>query len=159
MSHSRHSGHHLADAAVSAAVPHVVFSSVGGAERDSRVPHFESKRRVEEYLEKSGLRATVVRPEAFMDNFADMGPSVENGEIVLSWPLPDHIRLQLVSGDADFRARLSRRQSRGPARQRVLPAESCRFARAGARGPGIRLGTATAGPVGKCAGARGALRK
>jgi hypothetical protein len=49
----------LADAAVVAAVPHVVFSSVGGAERDSGVPHFESKRRVEEHLEKSGLRGTV----------------------------------------------------------------------------------------------------
>lgn len=87
----------LVDAAVSAAVPHVVFSSVGGAERDSGVPHFESKRRVEQHLEKSGLRATVVRPVAFMDNFTVMGPSVENGEIVLRWLLPDHIRLQLVS--------------------------------------------------------------
>jgi uncharacterized protein YbjT (DUF2867 family) len=87
----------LADAAVSAAVPHVVFSSVGGAERDSGVPHFESKRRVEEHLEKSGLRVTVVRPVAFMDNFTGMGPSVENGELVLRWPLPDDIRLQLVS--------------------------------------------------------------
>lgn len=87
----------LADAAVSAAVPHVVFSSVGGAERDSGVPHFESKRRVEEHLEKSGLRTTVVRPVAFMDNFAAMGPSVENGELVLRWPLPDRIPLQLVA--------------------------------------------------------------
>jgi uncharacterized protein YbjT (DUF2867 family) len=87
----------LADAAVMAAVPHVVFSSVGGAERNSGVPHFESKRRVEEHLEKSGLRVTVVRPVAFMDNFTGMGPSVENGELVLRWPLPDDIRLQLVS--------------------------------------------------------------
>jgi uncharacterized protein YbjT (DUF2867 family) len=87
----------LVDAAVKAAVPHVVFSSVGGAERDSGVPHFESKRRVEEHLQQSGLRATLVRPVAFMDNFTFMGPSVENGEIVLRMPLPDHIRLQLVA--------------------------------------------------------------
>jgi uncharacterized protein YbjT (DUF2867 family) len=32
-----------------------------------------------------------------MDNFTFMGPSVENGEIVLRMPLPDHIRLQLVA--------------------------------------------------------------
>jgi uncharacterized protein YbjT (DUF2867 family) len=87
----------LVDAAVAAAVPYVVFSSVGGAERDSGVPHFESKRRVEEHLEQSGLRTTLVRPVAFMDNFAFMGPSVENGEIVLRMPLPDHIRLQLIA--------------------------------------------------------------
>jgi uncharacterized protein YbjT (DUF2867 family) len=87
----------LLDAAVKAAVPYVVFSSVGGAERDSGIPHFESKRRVEEHLQESGLRATVVRPVAFMDNFTFMGPSVENGEIVLRMPLPDHIPLQLVA--------------------------------------------------------------
>jgi uncharacterized protein YbjT (DUF2867 family) len=87
----------LVDAAVAAAVPHVVFSSVGGAERDSGVPPFESKRRVEEHLQQSGLRATTVRPVAFMDNFAFMGPSVENGEIVLRMPLPDDIRLQLIA--------------------------------------------------------------
>jgi uncharacterized protein YbjT (DUF2867 family) len=87
----------LADAAAAAAVPHVVFSSVGGAERDSGVPHFESKRRVEEHLQQSGLRATLVRPVAFMDNFTFMGPTIEDGEIVLRMPLPDHIRLQLVA--------------------------------------------------------------
>jgi uncharacterized protein YbjT (DUF2867 family) len=87
----------LVDAAVAAAVPHVVFSSVGGAERDSGIPHFESKRRVEEHLQQSGLRATFVRPVAFMDNFTFMGPTVENSEIVLRMPLPDHIPLQLVA--------------------------------------------------------------
>jgi uncharacterized protein YbjT (DUF2867 family) len=87
----------LVDAAVKAAVPHVVFSSVGGAERDSGVPHFASKRRVEEHLQQSGLRATTVRPVAFMDNFTFMGPSVEDGEIVLRMPLPDHIPLQLIA--------------------------------------------------------------
>ncbi|MFC9689343.1 NmrA/HSCARG family protein [Kribbella sp. NPDC056951] len=87
----------LVDAAVTASTPYVVFSSVGGAERDSGVPHFESKRRVEEYLEKSGLPATILRPVAFMDNFAVMGPTVENGELVLRWPLPDHIPLQLIA--------------------------------------------------------------
>jgi uncharacterized protein YbjT (DUF2867 family) len=87
----------LVDAAVTAAVPHVVFSSVGGAERDSGIPHFESKRRVEEYLQQSGLRATIVRPVAFMENFSFLAPSVEQGEIVLRIPLPDGIPLQLVA--------------------------------------------------------------
>jgi uncharacterized protein YbjT (DUF2867 family) len=87
----------LADAAIAAVVPHVVYSSVGGAERDTGIPHFDSKRRVEEHLERSGLRATFVRPVAFMDNFAGSGPTVEDGELVLRWPLPDGVPLQLVS--------------------------------------------------------------
>ncbi|MEV6636437.1 NmrA/HSCARG family protein [Actinoplanes sp. NPDC051470] len=87
----------LVDAAVAAAVPHVVFSSVGGAERDSGIPHFESKRRVEQHLDQSGLRATYVRPVAFMENFVSRGLTVENGEIVLRLPLPDHIPLQLIA--------------------------------------------------------------
>ncbi|MCZ2804945.1 NmrA family NAD(P)-binding protein [Modestobacter sp. VKM Ac-2983] len=43
-------GRALADAAAEAAVGHLVYSSVGGAERETGVPHFESKRRVEEHI-------------------------------------------------------------------------------------------------------------
>ncbi|WP_328690514.1 NmrA family NAD(P)-binding protein [Streptomyces phaeochromogenes] len=87
----------LIEAAVAAAVPNVVFSSVGGADRDSGVPIFESKRHLEERLEKSGLRATLVRPVVYMDHLPSLGPSVEDGEVVLRMPLPDHIPLQLIS--------------------------------------------------------------
>ncbi|MFF5009873.1 NmrA family NAD(P)-binding protein [Streptomyces phaeochromogenes] len=87
----------LIEAAVAAAVPNVVFSSVGGADRDSGVPIFESKRHLEERLEKSGLRATLVRPVVYMDHLPSLGPSVEDGEVVLRMPLPDHIPLQLIA--------------------------------------------------------------
>lgn len=88
----------LVDAAVAARVPHVVFNSVTGADRETGVTHFESKRRVEEYLMRSGLRATMVRPVAFMENFADQAaPSVEDGEIVLRMPLPADVALKLVA--------------------------------------------------------------
>ncbi|MFI0822756.1 NmrA/HSCARG family protein [Streptomyces sp. NPDC021098] len=87
----------LIDAAAAAAVPNVVFSSVGGADRDSGVPLFESKRYLEERLEKSGLRATLVRPVVYMDHLPFLGPSVEDGEVVLRMPLPDHIPLQLIA--------------------------------------------------------------
>ena len=40
-------GQVIADAAVRAGVPRAVYSSVGGAERSSGVPHFECKRRPE----------------------------------------------------------------------------------------------------------------
>lgn len=87
----------LADAAAEAGVRHVVFSSVGGAERQSGVPHFESKRRVEEHLAGLGISVTTIRPVLFMDNFMFMGPSLENGEIVVRLPLPDGIPLQMIA--------------------------------------------------------------
>jgi len=90
-------GVEFADAAAAAQVPHVVFSSVGGAERNSGVPHFESKRRIEEYVQTRGLSATIVRPVFFMDNFASMAPTVEGNELVLRLPVPDGIKLQMVA--------------------------------------------------------------
>lgn len=88
----------LVDAAVEAGVPHVVFNSVFGAERESGVPHHDSKHWIEEHLRKSGLRATMVRATAFMENFASvMAPSLEHGEIVLRLPLPEDVALKMIS--------------------------------------------------------------
>ena len=88
----------LVDAAAAARVPHVVFNSVFGADRETGVPHHDSKHRIEEYLKLSGLRATMVRPAAFMENFATvMAPSLEDGTIVLRLPLPNDIALKMIS--------------------------------------------------------------
>jgi uncharacterized protein YbjT (DUF2867 family) len=87
----------LVDAAVAARVPNVVFNSVSGAEHDSGVAHFESKGRVEEHLRRSGLRATVIRPTVFMESFAHLPPTVEDGELVLRMPLPADVGLKMVA--------------------------------------------------------------
>ncbi|MEU0302603.1 NmrA/HSCARG family protein [Streptomyces sp. NPDC006175] len=88
----------LVDAAAVARVPHVVFNSVFGADRETGVPHHDSKHRIEEYLKLSGLRVTMVRPTAFMENFATvLAPSLEDGTIVLRMPLPDDIALKMIS--------------------------------------------------------------
>jgi uncharacterized protein YbjT (DUF2867 family) len=84
----------LADAAVAARVPHVVFHSVLGADRVSGVPHHDSKRAIEEHLRTSGLRTTMVRPAPFMEV---MAPSVEHGEIVLRLPLPEDVAVKLIA--------------------------------------------------------------
>ncbi len=48
-------GKFLADAAQKAQVQHFVYSSVGGAERESGIPHFESKWQVEKHIRAIGL--------------------------------------------------------------------------------------------------------
>ena len=56
-----------ADAAKAAGV-HLVFNSVGSANRRTGVPHFDSKYEVEEHITKIGVRATVLAPVYFMEN-------------------------------------------------------------------------------------------
>jgi uncharacterized protein YbjT (DUF2867 family) len=88
----------IGDAARAAGVSRIVYSSVGGAERHTGIPHFESKRRVEEHLDGLGLRTTFVRPAFFMENFAAFfRPSVEDGQLVVRLPLPAGVPLQMVA--------------------------------------------------------------
>ncbi|MCE7081123.1 NmrA/HSCARG family protein [Streptomyces sp. ST2-7A] len=87
----------VAEAAADAGVPHVVYTSVGGADRDSGVPHFESKRAVERRLETLGVPTTVLRPTFFMDNFATHGPVPEGDSLVLRLALRPSTRVQLIA--------------------------------------------------------------
>jgi uncharacterized protein YbjT (DUF2867 family) len=87
----------IADAAAHAQVKHLVFSSVGGAERESGVPHFESKRRAEKHIESLDIHHTFLRPVFFMDNLAGFSTSVEEGQVVVRMAMPVDIPLQVVS--------------------------------------------------------------
>jgi uncharacterized protein YbjT (DUF2867 family) len=67
-------GKALADAAQKAEIEHFVYSSVGGAERRTGVPHFESKWRIEEHIRATKLPWTILRPVMFMDFFRQPAP-------------------------------------------------------------------------------------
>lgn len=87
----------LAEAAHTAQVQHFVYSSVGGAERESGIPHFESKWQVEKHIRALGLPATILRPVFFMDNFASYfgTPIKQHNTLIL--PLHPNTRLQLIA--------------------------------------------------------------
>jgi len=57
-----------AAAAAKAAGVHLVFTSVGSANRQTGIPHFDSKYEVEKHIAKVGVRATILAPVAFMEN-------------------------------------------------------------------------------------------
>ena len=81
-------GKNVADAAKKAGVKHFVYSSVGGAERNTGIPHWESKWEVEKHIRSLGLPATVIRPTAFMEMYY-----VDQVEIgILKGKLADPIR-------------------------------------------------------------------
>ncbi len=54
--------------AAKAAGVHLVFNSVGSANRKTGIPHFESKFAVEEHIARIGVRATILAPVYFMEN-------------------------------------------------------------------------------------------
>jgi uncharacterized protein YbjT (DUF2867 family) len=56
-----------ADAAKAAGV-RLVFTSVGSTNRQTGVPHFDSKYEIEKHIAKIGVRATILAPVAFMEN-------------------------------------------------------------------------------------------
>ncbi|MFI9381605.1 NmrA family NAD(P)-binding protein [Kutzneria sp. NPDC052558] len=58
------------DAAVRAGVGHIVYTSATNADRDTGIPHFDSKRVVERHLAAVTDAWTVIAPAAFMDNIA-----------------------------------------------------------------------------------------
>jgi uncharacterized protein YbjT (DUF2867 family) len=57
----------VADAA-KAAGAYLVYTSVGSADKKTGIPHFDSKRVVEEHITKIGVRASIVAPVYFMEN-------------------------------------------------------------------------------------------
>ena len=91
-------GRTFAEAARDAGVAHFVYSSVGGANRDSGVPHFESKWAIEGHIRSLGLNATILRPVFFMENWEDrLKDLIETGE--LPQPLNPETRLQQIAVD------------------------------------------------------------
>lgn len=92
-------GKAVADAAKAAGIQHFVYSSVGSAERNTGIPHFDSKFQIEEYIRASGLPYTILRPVFFLYNYNMMRPMVENG--TLPQPLSPDTKLQQLS-EADY---------------------------------------------------------
>jgi len=87
----------LIDAARKAQVQHFVYSSVGSADQNTGIPHFESKARIEEHLRQSGLPFTILRPVFFMENWLAMRSMIDQG--VLALPLQPETRLQMIAVD------------------------------------------------------------
>ncbi|KAF0215557.1 MAG: NmrA family [Geobacteraceae bacterium] len=63
-------GKRLAELARKKGVSHFVYSSVGSAHRNTGIPHFDNKWRIEEKVRALGFPSwTILRPAFFMENF------------------------------------------------------------------------------------------
>ncbi len=81
--------------AAKAAGVHLVFTSVGSANRQTGVPHFDSKYEVEKYIAKIGVRATILAPVFFMENLYFGKEQLAKG--IYAAPLPATRRLARIA--------------------------------------------------------------
>lgn len=88
----------LADIAAKTGIRHLVYSSVASAQRNTGIPHFETKWQIEGHIRKLALPYTILRPVFFMENwFTYTGEAVKSG--VLPQPLSPGTRLQQIALD------------------------------------------------------------
>ncbi|MER6976737.1 NmrA/HSCARG family protein [Streptomyces carpinensis] len=76
-------------------VPHLVFSSVAGADQHTGVPHFDSKARIEAELVSGDVPHTILGPTYFFDNALGGTERILSG--VLDLPLPPDRPLQQLA--------------------------------------------------------------
>src|SRR5450755_3075376 len=86
-----------ADAA-KAAGAHLVFTSVNSANRQTGVPHFDSKYEVEKHIAKIGVRATILAPAFFMENLHFGKEQLAHGIYALALP-PTRTLAQVAVAD------------------------------------------------------------
>jgi uncharacterized protein YbjT (DUF2867 family) len=103
-------GKRLATLAREAGVEHYVYTSVGSADKQTGVPHFDNKWRIEETVR--GLRFpshVILRPVFFMENLR--APFSLQGSR-LAWALAPDTKLQMIAVDTS--AGLARAHSSTP---------------------------------------------
>lgn len=79
-------GKSFAKAARQAGVQHFVYSSVGSAHRETGIPHFDNKSRVEKTVRALGFPSHVIlRPVFFMENFLSpwFKPGIDGGKLMV----------------------------------------------------------------------------
>jgi uncharacterized protein YbjT (DUF2867 family) len=95
-----------ADAAKAAGVEHLVYSSVADADKDTGIPHFDSKREVEKHIEGLGIPYTIVAPVYFMDNLLAPWtlPQLKEGRFPMALPSSRPLQQIALSDIASFTA-------------------------------------------------------
>lgn len=89
-------GKTLADAARRSGATHFVYTSVGAADRNTGIPHFETKFQVEQYIRGLGFPyLTILRPVYFMENWLWQKQAIDGG--TLASPLKPETKLEQIA--------------------------------------------------------------
>src|SRR6266568_3649459 len=89
-------GKMMTDIAKEKKVAHLVYSSVASADKNTGIPHFESKYKVEQHIQNLGIPYTIIGPTFFMENLLTyLKPGLEQGQLAL--PLSPSTILQHIA--------------------------------------------------------------
>jgi len=104
-------GKSLLDALQAAGVGHIVFSTVGSADKATGVAHFDGKYEIEKHLASLDTPSTVMGPVYFMENLLSPWGQPKLGEGVYAAGMPGERKLQQVAvkNIGDFAAALIER--------------------------------------------------
>ena len=103
----------LADAAKSSGVGHLVYSSVASADLDTGIPHFESKYKIEQYIQTLDIPYTISAPVFFMENVISPWyiDALKAGKIMQAMPAARPLQQISVKNIGDFAASLIERRN------------------------------------------------
>jgi uncharacterized protein YbjT (DUF2867 family) len=88
----------FAETAKAKGIGHFVYSSVGSADRNTGIPHFDNKWRIEQRIRELAFPSyTILRPAFFMDNFVSpwFKPGIMEGKLSLA--LQPETVLQMIA--------------------------------------------------------------
>ena len=98
-------GKMMADIAKEKNVKHLVYSSVANADRNTGIPHFESKYKVEQHIQNLGIPYTIIGPTFFMENLLTyLKPGLEQGQLALPLSPSSILQQSAVQNIAEFSA-------------------------------------------------------
>jgi uncharacterized protein YbjT (DUF2867 family) len=95
-------GKSMADIAKENNIEHLVYSSVANADKNTGIPHFESKYKVEQHIKNLGLPYTIIGPTFFMENL--LGPGLEQGQLALPLSPSTTLQQSALENIAEFSA-------------------------------------------------------
>jgi uncharacterized protein YbjT (DUF2867 family) len=92
----------MADIAKENNIEHLVYSSVANADKNTGIPHFESKYKIEQHMKNLGIPHTIIGPTFFMENL--LGPGLEQGQLALPLSSSSVLQQSALQNIAEFSA-------------------------------------------------------
>jgi len=90
----------MADISKENKVEHLVYSSVANADKNTGIPHFESKYKVEQHIKNLGIPYTIIGPTFFMENL--LGPGLQQGQLALPLSSSSILQQSALENIAEF---------------------------------------------------------
>ena len=105
-------GKMMTDIAKEKKVAHLVYSSVVNADKNTSIPHFESKYKVEQHIKNSGVPYTIIGPTFFMENLHSYSRSgLQQGQLALPLSPSRILQQSALENIAEFSALVLERRN------------------------------------------------